>query len=428
MIDAALAATIAAPVTPGGEPAPAEGFGDLLSQMLGTAAQPTAESQEPADALDALAAAHAAAQAAATVAAAVVPAGGAHPGKGRGDVAEHAVIDSTGQAAASAWQASPAARAHASAHSAVVLAAAAQAAIEAARQSLGQDTAAMTETAVAEASVQAIQDTAHAVAAAGAEGDAAAAVEAVVVTAEAAEAALVATEAQVTEAQADAAQTDAGQVGSRAASDPRRVQASDHSPAIGADVAVGEQAPPVKAAGNPARGAQRVEPAAPPVGVDGGASPAADHAARAAELRPAGPSTELFASGALRRVMEAVEAAEHRPPPNTMAVEIPGEGAEGALRLMVSVRGSVVEITAQGDRVLPPGWARPLAEALAERGMSLDGFGGQDAAGRQDGAAEGRDGQAARDERAAARRAGVPAGAQRPSQLTSTGHDGALRL
>ena len=172
--------------------------------------------------------------------------------------------------------------------------------------------------------------------------------------------------------------------------------------------------------------AQGAQANAPVSGIDGAASQAGESAATAAEVAQAGPSTELFASGALRRVLEAVEAAEHRPPPNTMAVDIPGEGAEDALRLMVTVRGTVVEVSTQGERGLPPGWARPLAEALEQRGMTLDGFGAQDAAARGRGDAAGderRDGRprATPRERAAL----APA---RATQTLSTASDGALRL
>ena len=171
--------------------------------------------------------------------------------------------------------------------------------------------------------------------------------------------------------------------------------------------------------------AQGTEAHASVSGIDGAPSQAGESAAAATEAAQAGPSTELFASGALRRVLEAVEAAEHRPPPNTMAVDIPGEGADDALRLMVTVRGTTVEVSTQGERGLPPGWARPLAEALEQRGMTLDGFGAQDASAR------GR-GEAAADERRDGRPRTTPRAsalaAARATQTLSTTSDGALRL
>jgi hypothetical protein len=122
-------------------------------------------------------------------------------------------------------------------------------------------------------------------------------------------------------------------------------------------------------------------------------------------------------SSALRRVLDAVEALQHRPPPRSMAIEIAADGpGEEALQLLVTLRGDTVHVTSEREG-LPGEWARELADLLSERGMELAGFGsGERGQGR--GRRDGRERDSGPDGRPAT-----------PSPLVaSRADDGALRL
>lgn len=84
-----------------------------------------------------------------------------------------------------------------------------------------------------------------------------------------------------------------------------------------------------------------------------------------AAARPDGPATTTSAA-ALDRVLRAVEALEHAPPPRRLAVEVEG------VRLTVAMRGDEVSVSVRtGADQLAPGWQRDLATVLRDRGLGL---------------------------------------------------------
>lgn len=153
-----------------------------------------------------------------------------------------------------------------------------------------------------------------------------------------------------------------------------------------------------------------------PTGFQGAGRAEAAASAPAARITDAGQPAEAFTALALRRVLDAVEAAEQRSP-HTMRVDLPGEVAgDEVLHLIVSVRGHTVHVSAEGSRQdsLPQAWGQELADVLRRRGLELSGHaGGQDRRGREPNADE--DHQPA-----------PPAGSARRRAIQSL--DGALRL
>lgn len=157
---------------------------------------------------------------------------------------------------------------------------------------------------------------------------------------------------------------------------PTMGSAGDHQPQAAAGSAPGAEAPapaqPRAEAAEVARPAAAERPAGVDV-VDG--AELVDGPAQAEAAAP-GRADQPVPSSALRRVLEAVEALEHRPPPRTMAIDLPAEGGEEAMRLLVGLRGETVHVRIDGQESLPPAWVRELAASLARNGLELAGQGG----------------------------------------------------
>lgn len=100
----------------------------------------------------------------------------------------------------------------------------------------------------------------------------------------------------------------------------------------------------------------------------------ADGAARSADAGPTAArsgGTAVTAASTLDRVLRAVEALEHAPPPRRMAIEVEG------VQLSVALQGDEVSVAVRGGADhLAPGWQRDLAAALRGRGLGLAGDGG----------------------------------------------------
>lgn len=117
------------------------------------------------------------------------------------------------------------------------------------------------------------------------------------------------------------------------------------------------------------------------------------------------------AAATLQRVLQAVEALEHAPPPRRMAIEVEG------VQLTVAMQGDDVAVAVRGGaEQLPAGWQRDLASVLRGRGLGLAG----------EGAASGGDGRrgAAHDGRPAPR----PPTGSHPAPVRARSADAGLRL
>lgn len=77
-------------------------------------------------------------------------------------------------------------------------------------------------------------------------------------------------------------------------------------------------------------------------------------------------------------VAEAVDRLEHAPPPRRVVLEF------GELRVAVSLRQDMVDVSVLGGGDAPPDWAAGLREALDARGFSLASGSSDDPPGRRE--------------------------------------------